>query len=72
MFKIQNNCGMVLSFSVYVIEISVIRICFVLRYSKFGFQCCFKTDEIQYYFKLPFFTAQFMKRGPRTSEPSNG
>ena len=33
--------------------------------SNFGFQCCFKTDEIQYYFKSPFFTAQFMKRGTR-------
>ncbi len=29
--------------------------------SNFGFQCCFKMDEIQYYFKLPFFIVQFMK-----------
>ena len=29
-------------------------------YSNFGFKCCFKKGEIQYYFRLPFFTAQFM------------
>ena len=39
MLKIQNKCGLVLLLSVFVIEISVILICFVLRYSKFGFQC---------------------------------
>jgi len=46
MFEIQNKSGQLLAYSVLVIDISVIRICFEfaahalkrVRYSDFGFQ----------------------------------
>jgi len=46
MFEIQNKSGQLLAYSVLVIDISVIRICFEfaahalkrVRYSNFGFQ----------------------------------
>ncbi|MCK4727420.1 MAG: hypothetical protein KAT27_00710, partial [Desulfobacterales bacterium] len=37
MFKIQNKSGQLLGYSVLVIDIFVIRICFGFRYSIFGF-----------------------------------
>jgi hypothetical protein len=37
MFKIQNKNVLILVFSVLVIDILVIRICFEFRYSNFGF-----------------------------------
>jgi len=63
MIKIQIKRAMALSFFVYAIEISVIRNCFVLRDSNFGFQYCLEKDEIQFDFILSFFTAQNYEMG---------
>ena len=56
MFKIQNKSVLFLVFSVLVIDILIIRICFEFRYSNFGFHRSSQmgeTYELMKYLILP-------------------